>query len=157
MHKYLAWHETLEIHELVAFQANGLIALKRNLHHVKDEHLRLLYEQAITGTEQNLKELLAFYPSAPQVDDPRDERLMEPFFAGNLLVFAKCSVRNYAIAITEAATPQVREALNTHLQRCIELHGKVFYYMYEHSYYPAYNLQQLLANDMNLAHKAMSM
>ena len=27
----LAWHETLELHELVAFQANGLIKLKNQL------------------------------------------------------------------------------------------------------------------------------
>ena len=35
----LAWHETLDMHELVALQTNGLIKLKRAVHDVKDPHL----------------------------------------------------------------------------------------------------------------------
>lgn len=31
----LAWHETLEMHELVAFQSNGLIKLKKMIREVK--------------------------------------------------------------------------------------------------------------------------
>lgn len=57
---HLAWHETLDMHELVAFQTIGLIKLKR---------------------------------------------------AGDLLGMAKTLVRNYAIAITETATPKLREVL----------------------------------------------
>ncbi|SEL58945.1 spore coat protein F [Paenibacillus sp. cl141a] len=33
---HLAWHETLEIHELTAFQANHLMAFKMSVHDVKD-------------------------------------------------------------------------------------------------------------------------
>lgn len=32
----LAWHETLEMHELVAFQSNELIKLKKMIREVKD-------------------------------------------------------------------------------------------------------------------------
>ena len=32
----LAWHETLDLHELVAFQANGLIKLKKSVRNVPD-------------------------------------------------------------------------------------------------------------------------
>ena len=31
----LAWHETLDMHELVAFQANGLMTLKKSYRKVK--------------------------------------------------------------------------------------------------------------------------
>ena len=34
----LAWHETLDLHELVAFQANGLIKLKNQLEMYRIKH-----------------------------------------------------------------------------------------------------------------------
>lgn len=34
--KHLAWHETLEMHELAAFQANHLTAFKMHLPDIKD-------------------------------------------------------------------------------------------------------------------------
>ncbi|GGA41946.1 hypothetical protein GCM10007416_13590 [Kroppenstedtia guangzhouensis] len=49
----LAWHETLEWHELVAFQSGGLMRLKK------------IYMVFIQGLTANLKELMAFYPAAP--------------------------------------------------------------------------------------------
>ena len=40
--QHLAWHETLEIHELVAFQANGLIKLKKTYRSIHDAQLKKL-------------------------------------------------------------------------------------------------------------------
>ncbi|GGE28319.1 hypothetical protein GCM10011571_33020 [Marinithermofilum abyssi] len=78
-----------------------------------------------------LRELLAFYPAAPHV---ADEVQVEDhgdiaFYAGDLLGLAKTSVRNYSIAITETATPVLREVLAKQLMAGIQLHGMVFYYM----------------------------
>jgi spore coat protein F len=39
----------------------------------------------------------------------------------------------------------------------IDTHEKVFNYMYERGYYPAYDLSQLLMNDVRNANKAISM
>lgn len=152
---HLAWHETLELHELAVFQSNGLMALKKTMPQIQDPALRTIYGGAIQGVEQNLKELLQFYPSAP--DERQSQRDLNAFYSGSLLGFAKTSVRNYAIAITETATPQLREVLQTHLLRAIQLHGKVYYYMYNNGYYPSYNLQQLLANDVKIAKNALSL
>lgn len=153
---HLAWHETLEMHELVAFQANSLMDFKMQFAKVQDPALRGLYSEAIQGVEQNLRELLPFYPMAPKaVRDMNPD--ITAFYSGHLLIFAKTSVRNYAIAITETATPALRETFQRHLLRAIQLHAKVFYYMLERSYYPAYNLEQLLANDVKMAQKALSM
>lgn len=33
---HLAGHETLDLHELVAFQANGLIKLKKSVRNISD-------------------------------------------------------------------------------------------------------------------------
>ena len=155
---HLAWHETLDLHELVAFQANGLMKLKRFYPEVKDGELRSIYEQTISGLENNLQELLQYYSFAPRVDDEDDARNIDTgFFSGDLLGFAKTAVRSYAIAITETATPVLRETLNKQLQKAIDTHATIFNYMYKRGLYPSYNLEKLLRNDVKNANKALKM
>jgi spore coat protein F len=153
----LAWHETLDMHELVAYQTNGLVMLKHTINEVKDPALRHLYAQTIPILESNLRELLAFYPQAPMYQTREAKDPETAFYAGNLLGLAKNMVRNYAIAITETATPQLRDVLTKQINIAIQLHANVYRYMYERSYYPSYNLEQLLANDIKNAQLAMSL
>ncbi|MBU9723741.1 MULTISPECIES: spore coat protein [Bacillaceae] len=166
--KHLAWHETLEIHELVAFQANGLMKLKKSLPDVKNEELKKIFQKAISEISNNLNELLLFYPNMPRdVEEPpqmpRDEEEpqerddMTAFFAGDLLGLAKATVRNYSIAITETATPQVRKTLKKQLTKSIDLHAEMYEFMEKQGLYPAYNLKELLDGDVKTARKAMSM
>ncbi|QXE03437.1 spore coat protein [Terribacillus sp. DMT04] len=132
--------------------------LKQFIGNVNDGELRSIYEQTIKGLETNLNELLAFYPSAPSLQDQAETRnTYTAFFAGDLLVFAKTSVRNYAIAITETATPVLRETLRKQLQRAIDTHAKIFDFMYRRGLYPSYNLEQLLQSDIQNASKALKM
>lgn len=155
--KHLAWHETMEIHELVAFQSIGLMKLKKAYREIKDPELKGIYEQSINGISKNIRELLQFYPMAPKperLDEERNDGL--PFYSGDLLGLAKTSVRNYAIAITETATPSLRKILTQQLLGAIDLHSKIYQYMYNKGYYPSYNLNKLLSNDRNLANKALS-
>lgn len=158
--KHLAWHETLEMHELVAGQSNDLICLKMDIGKVTDPQLHALYKEAIMCLEQNIKDLLKFYPQAP-VPGARGGKAeaadMTGFYAGHLLGKTKSWVRNYAIAITETATPALREVFVKHLNNAIKLHAKIFDFMEERSMYPAYDLERLLANDMENAKKALSM
>ncbi|WP_339272325.1 hypothetical protein MKY59_16165 [Paenibacillus sp. FSL W8-0426] len=65
--KHLAWHETMELHELVAFHSVVLIKLKKAIKEVTDPALNRLYKGTIQVLEQNLKELLAFYPQSPSI------------------------------------------------------------------------------------------
>ncbi|WP_062050913.1 spore coat protein [Bacillus sp. JCM 19034] len=155
--QHLAWHETLEIHELVAFQSIGLMKLKKVYAEVTDPVLQQLYSEAINGLSTNIRELLEFYPMAPRTDENEDHTREDqlPFYAGDLLALFKTGVRNYAIAITETATPVLRNVLKQHLNRAIDTHAKVFHYMYGKSYYPSYDLERLLQNDVNLASKAL--
>ncbi|MFD2042883.1 spore coat protein [Ornithinibacillus salinisoli] len=156
--RHLAWHETLEIHELVAFQSVGLMKLKNSVDEISDGKLRGLYVQSIKDLENNIKDLLKFYSLAPRDEMNAEEmRLDKGFYAGDLLALTKTAVRNYAIAITETATPQVRDTLSNHLQKAIKSHANVFNYMYQNGLYPSYNMQKLLENDMNLANKALRM
>ena len=155
--KTLAWHETLELHELVAFQAIGLMKLKKSIGKIKDGNLKTIYRGMIADLEANLGELLAFYPMAPRdiVEDRAESD--HAFFAGDLLALMKTAVRNYAIAITETATPELKNMLVNQMQKAIKGHTIIFNYMYERGLYPAYQLDKLLSNDVTLAKNAISM
>jgi len=50
----------LDLHELVAFQANGLIKLKKSVRNVSDQALQSLYIKAINAIQNNLQELVQF-------------------------------------------------------------------------------------------------
>lgn len=161
-HPHLAWHETMELHELTAFQTNQLENFKMVVNDVSNPQLRALYLEAIKSLEHNLKELLQFYPKAPQW--PQGTRQsknpgmdLTPFYAGQLLGFAKTAVRTYAAAITETATPQLRETFTKQLNAAIQLHAKTFNFMYEKGYYPAYDLPKLLANDVANANRVLAL
>lgn len=155
--RHLAWHETLEIHELVAFQSICLMRIKEAYPKITDPSLRNLYQKSITALSNNIQELLKFYPSAPKPDRDAVERQDHlPFYSGDLLGLFKTSVRNYSIAITETATPILREVLTKQLMGAIDLHGQVYNYMYNKGLYPSYDLNRLLQNDMNLAKQALS-
>lgn len=86
-----------------------------------------------------------------------DHRMRDGFYAGDLLSFAKAGVRNTAIAITETATPEVREALARQLNQGIELHARIFTYMYSHGLYPAYNPERTIQGDFARAQAVLHM
>ncbi len=155
-HEHLAWHETMELHELVAFQSTHLTVFKKKLPTIQEPTLKALYAETIKALEQNLRELLKFYPMAPTMarNTSPDMTAVE---AATLLGFLKTAVRNYAIAITETATPQLRDTFQKQLLGCIALHAKVYNFMYQHGFYPSYNLEQLLANDVKMANNALNL
>jgi spore coat protein F len=157
--KPLAWHETLELHEMVAFQSTGLMKLKMSINKVSDRELRELYRNCIMDLEGNLKELLRFYPSAPGFQAREDEDVREDigFFAADLLALSKALVRNLSVAITETATPALRKTFTKQLTGAIHGHERIFNYMLKHGYYPAYDLGKLLGHDMEIAQKALRM
>ncbi|WP_066065441.1 spore coat protein [Neobacillus soli] len=157
--KLLAWHETMELHELVAFQSMGLLKLKMSINKVTDQELKELYKKCIHDLESNLKELLKFYPSAPGYQAREEEDLREDigFFAGDLLGLSKTLVRNLAAAITETATPALRKTFTNQLMGAIHGHERVYNYMHKHGYYPSYDLGLLLGHDIENAQKALRM
>lgn len=155
--QHLAWHETMELHELTAFQSTHLALFKQKLCTIEDPELRALYTETICAIENNLRELLKFYPAAPHPYRNHQQPDFTAFEAAGLLGFAKTSVRNYAIAITETATPILRDTFQNQLNCAIQLHARIFNFMYTRSYYPSYNLDQLLANDVKMANAALAL
>ncbi|UFJ42021.1 spore coat protein [Brevibacillus humidisoli] len=70
--------------------------------------------------------------------------MTDQVIATDLLFAAKSGIRNYAVAITETASPEVRATLRKHLEDGIAYHEKVTNYMVEKGWYHPYNPQQQL-------------
>ncbi len=157
MDKTLAWHESLELHEITAFNSIGLMKLKTTLPKIKSQELKALYQNAIKLMEAGLEDLLAFYPLTPREEEEERKQVDETLFQGDLLVLSKTAVRNYSIAITETATPALKKVLVNQLNKMIQLHDDVFQFMYKQGNYPAYDLKKLFKHDMELAKKALSL
>ncbi len=156
--KLLAWHETMELHELVAFQSIGLMKLKMSINKVTDHELKELYRKCIRDLEANIHDLLKFYPQAQGYQSRDDDERQElGFFAADLLILSKTLIRNLATAITETATPALRQTLTRQLTGAIHAHERVFNYMHKHNHYPAYDLGKLLGHDIENANKALRM
>lgn len=157
--RMLAWHETLELHEIVAFQSLGLMKLKMSIKKVTEPELKELYKKGIHDLESNVRELLKFYPNAQgyQAREEDDVREDTGFFSADLLGLSKTLVRNLSGAITETATPALRKVFTNQLIGAIQVHERVFNYMHKHGYYPAYELSHLLGHDIQNAQKALNM
>jgi similar to spore coat protein len=65
-----------------------------------------------------------------------------------LLNDCKAGIKNYAAAITETATPEVREVLKRQLGEAIDFHAKVFQYMETKGLYHPRDFQQQIQVDM---------
>ncbi|MFB4164289.1 spore coat protein [Alteribacillus sp. JSM 102045] len=73
----------------------------------------------------------------------------------DLLLSAKAAVRNYAIALTEAASPEVRNVLRNQLQTAINYHGEVSELMMKKKWFHPYNVNQQQLLDITAAQNAI--
>lgn len=77
-----------------------------------------------------------------QAGEKRDELI-----ATEMLVSAKAAVRTYAVALTEAASPEVRDVLKRQLTQAVNQHARIADYMMENGIYHAHNVKDQLKND----------
>lgn len=77
--------------------------------------------------------------------------------ATDLLMACKSGLKNYAAAISESATPEVRSTLNAQFGKAVGLHERVFNYMSNNGFYNAYDPAQQLQMDIQNADKALSL
>jgi similar to spore coat protein len=73
-----------------------------------------------------------------------------------MLMSAKSAVKNYALAITETATPEVRHTLIQHLEEAVEGHKQISTYMINKGYYHPNDTSKQLQLDMNTAKTALN-
>jgi similar to spore coat protein len=83
--------------------------------------------------------------------------MSDQVIATDLLISAKSGIKNYALALTETATPEVREALRSQLNTAIDSHGKITNYMVSKGYYHPGNMSEQLAVDMQATQTALNL
>ncbi|WNS80204.1 spore coat protein [Domibacillus sp. DTU_2020_1001157_1_SI_ALB_TIR_016] len=77
--------------------------------------------------------------------------LADSAIALEFLTSVKNGVRNCAIAITEAATPEVRSVLIKHLEQGIDLHGEVTELMLHKGWLYPYDVDKQMQLDIKSA------
>ena len=83
--------------------------------------------------------------------------ITEQVIATDFLIAAKAGVRNYAMAISEAVTPEVKEVLRRHLNAAIDTHEKVTRYMIRKGYYHTDDFSAQLRVDFKAADTVLDM
>ncbi|WP_421378203.1 spore coat protein [Bacillus salacetis] len=77
--------------------------------------------------------------------------LTDQVVAMDLLIAAKSGVRNYAFAVTEAGSPEIKEVLTKHLEEALDLHEQISNYMVERGWYHTFDTnEQINLNLQNI-------
>ncbi len=85
------------------------------------------------------------------------DKMSDQIIAADLLLASKTAVKSYAIAIAEAASPEVRNALKRQFDDAVNMQEKISNYMIENGYYEPYNVQEQLRMDIQAADLALSL
>jgi similar to spore coat protein len=83
--------------------------------------------------------------------------LTDQTVAADMLLAAKCSVKDLSIAITESASPQVRSFLKQELDSAVSFHESMYTYMQSKGWYDAYNINKQIQNDIQNATNALNL
>ena len=69
----------------------------------------------------------------------------------------RTGIKNYAAALSETASPQVRMVLKRQLDDAVDLHEKITNYMLDKGYYYAYDPQSQMKADMKATDKVLEL
>ncbi|MGG0815601.1 spore coat protein [Paenibacillus alvei] len=83
--------------------------------------------------------------------------MSDQIIASDMLISAKSGVKDLAVAITEAATPEIRNVLKKHLDTAIQTHEAITTYMVDKGFYHPYNVHEQLQVDINAASKSLNL
>ena len=83
--------------------------------------------------------------------------MTDQVIASDFLISAKAGVRNYTVAITEAATPELREVLKEQLLSAIRTHEEITNFMVTKGFYHPHELSQQLQVDLTASNIATNL
>lgn len=83
--------------------------------------------------------------------------LSDQMVAMDLLIAAKSGIRNYAFAVTESGTPEVKEILTRHLVEALDMHEQISNYMVEKGWYQAWDMNEQINLDLNNINTALNL
>ncbi|WMJ89073.1 spore coat protein [Anaerocolumna sp. MB42-C2] len=85
------------------------------------------------------------------------DKMSDQVIATDFLVSTKSGVQNYAVAITETLSTQLRNTLISQLNDTITSHEAITDYMMKKGYYNAYDLQAQYKVDLKATDTALSL
>ncbi|QGU96020.1 spore coat protein [Clostridium bovifaecis] len=85
------------------------------------------------------------------------DKMSDQVIATDFLIAAKSGIKNYAVALTETTSPEVRVVLRRHLNDAIRTHEVITNYMMKNGYYHAYNPQEQFEIDMKITKTALNL
>jgi similar to spore coat protein len=83
--------------------------------------------------------------------------MTDQVIATDFLISAKAGVRNYAVAITEAGTPELKAVLREQLNTAIATHEKITNYMISRGFYHPHDLSEQLHVDLTVSDTALKL
>ncbi|MEJ3720457.1 spore coat protein [Paenibacillus polymyxa] len=81
--------------------------------------------------------------------------LTDQMIAADFLNTAKSGVRNYAMSVTEAGTPEIKAMLIKQLDEAIDMHEQISTYMIERGWYHPWNVNEQLSMDLQNINTAL--
>ncbi|GAE24388.1 spore coat protein F [Halalkalibacter wakoensis JCM 9140] len=75
--------------------------------------------------------------------------------ATDLLFETKAAIKDFAAAITESTTPEVRHFFTQQLRNAIGEHEQIYGFLQDRGIYDAYNVPQQLQKDIQYANRAL--
>jgi similar to spore coat protein len=83
--------------------------------------------------------------------------MTDQVIATDFLISAKAGIRNYAVAITETGTPELKTALREQLNTAIATHEKITNYMIARGFYHPHDLTEQLQVDLTITDTALKL
>src|SRR3982750_1787723 len=83
--------------------------------------------------------------------------MTDQVIATDLLLSAKTGIKNYAAALSETTTPELRESLRNQLNMAIDAHQNITDYMVSKGYYHPSDMSEQLAVDMRTTQTALNL
>jgi similar to spore coat protein len=83
--------------------------------------------------------------------------LTDQTIASDMLITAKTSIKEIAVALSETTTPHIRTMLRNQFEQAVTHHEQLSNYMMSKGWYTPTNVIQQIQNDMQLANKAIAL
>ncbi|MED4601532.1 spore coat protein [Paenibacillus validus] len=83
--------------------------------------------------------------------------MTDQVIATDFLIAAKNSVITYALALTETATPEIKDVLRRQLEEAILTHEQISNYMVQNGLYHPYEVKEQLQLDMTNIQTALNL
>jgi similar to spore coat protein len=85
------------------------------------------------------------------------QTLTDQTIASDMLIAAKAGIKGSAIALSEAASPQVRTLLKQQLDTAVTAHEQLSNFMMSKGWYTPYNIKQQIQTDIQNANTAVTL